>query len=157
TERVLALADDARVPLLERVRFLAIGGANVDEFFMVRVSGLARAAHEVAEERAEDGRTAREQLETIRARVVALHDRQSSSVARALSELATSGIRLREWHELTTQQQDALRTLLKDHIETRLVTSGITLAPGHPFPRVPHLTLCLAVVGRDRRTDTWHL
>jgi polyphosphate kinase len=167
-ERVMALAGDARVPLLERVRFLAISGGCLDEFYMVRVSELRReelrarwrerASHgEVAEERRGDARGATEQLAAIRVRAAEVHEQQSALRARALRDLAASGIRLLAWRELTVPQQEGLRAMFRERIHARLITSAVTLAPGHPFPRAPHLTLSLAVVGRDRRTETWHV
>lgn len=168
TERVMALASDPRMPLLERVRLLGISGGNLDEFYMVRVSELRRAETrerwqaaagmgEVAEERQGDGRRAAERLEAIRARAADIHAAQSMLLRRALRELAASGVVLRDCAELTETQRDGLRAIFLDRIHSRLLTSAVTLAPGHPFPRAPHLTLSLAVVGRDRRTDTWRV
>jgi polyphosphate kinase len=157
TARVLSLAEDPRVPILERTRFVAISAANIDEFFMVRVSGLKQRASEVAEERGEEGLTAAQELTILRERVEAITTRQERAWARCRSELASSGVAIRAWEELTAAQQDALRTLVRDQVQSRLVMSSVTLAPGHPFPRVPHLTLSLAVVTRDDHQGTWHV
>ena len=100
-ERVLALAEDEHVPLLERAKFLAIFSQNLDEFFQVRVAGLKEQVTAGIGTPSPDGRTAPQQLLEVRERVEALVDRQQhlflDAVAPALAEV---GIRLSRWDDL---------------------------------------------------------
>jgi polyphosphate kinase len=150
--RVLALAEDARVPLLARVRFLSILSANLDEFFMVRVSALKHAIGAGASDLSEDGLTAGEQLDAIKLRVRAMLGRQSRCLTGScLPALAAHQVRLLRWSELSPAQQEALRRYFQDDIAPIITPQAITRAPGHPFPLVPNLRLSLAVVVRDPR------
>ncbi|MEX2179026.1 MAG: polyphosphate kinase 1 [Gemmatimonadaceae bacterium] len=150
TTRVLALAEDIRTPLGERFRFLAIVSANLDEFFMVRVAGLKRSALEQSEERTPDGLTPRQQLDLISLHVRSLVARQHRCYAACAAEAAAHGLRLVAWHELDVSRRDQLRALMRDELLPALTPLAMTLSPGHPFPRLRHLSLSLAVVLLDR-------
>src|SRR5439155_21543463 len=99
--RVLHEALDARVPLLERVKFLGIFSANLDEFYMVRIAGLRRQVAAGVVQTPPDGLTPIEQLDSIAAEVSTLCDLQRSCLKELLEELASEGIRLLSVKDLT--------------------------------------------------------
>lgn len=150
TGRVLAMAEDVRTPLAERLRFLAIVADNLDEFFMVRVAGLKRSALEQAEERTPDGLTPRQQLDLIALHVQALVARQYRCFTSCAAEAAAHGLRIVTWSELDVARRDQLRATMRDELLPALTPLAMTLSPGHPFPRLRHLSLSLAVVLLDR-------
>ena len=155
--RVLSLAEDSKTPLRERLRFLSIVSANLDEFFMVRVAGLRKAAREQSEEQCEDGMTRSEQLEQIANKVAELTERQVACSAECLSELEDYGVRIVNWDELDGAQRAKLRDQCHEQIHPSLTPMAMTLSPGHPLPHLPHLTLALAVVQRDPNAGRLHL
>lgn len=150
TARVLALAEDVRTPLGERLRFLAIAAENVDEFFMVRVAGLKRSAQEQTEERTPDGLTPRQQLDLIALRAKSLIARQYRCYSACAAEAAAHGARVVTWEMLDVARRDQLRAVMRDELLPALTPLAMTLSPGHPFPRLRHLSLSLAVVLLDR-------
>jgi polyphosphate kinase len=150
TARVLSLAEDLRTPLGERLRFLSIVSENIDEFFMVRVSGLKRSALEQAEERTADGLTPRQQLDLISTHIQSLVARQYRCYAACAAEATAYGARVVTWNELDVGRRDQLRALMRDELLPALTPLAMTLSPGHPFPRLRHLSLSLAVVLLDR-------
>ncbi|MEK7403319.1 MAG: polyphosphate kinase 1 [Gemmatimonadota bacterium] len=150
TGRVLALAEELRTPLAERMRYLSIVAENLDEFFMVRVSGIKRSALEQAEERTPDGLTPRQQLDLITLHAQALVARQYRCYTACAAEAAAYGARIVAWNELDVGRRDQLRALMRDELLPALTPMAMTLSPGHPFPRLRHLSLSLAVVLLDR-------
>ena len=106
--RVLHEAADPRVPLLERLKFLAIFGSNLDEFFMVRVAGLRRQIASGTLHHTPDGLNAAEQLAAIRDRVALLLDDQRRCLGALLHELAPHGVRLVGMGELTAGERRAI-------------------------------------------------
>jgi len=150
TARVLALAEDLRTPLVERIRFLAIVSENLDEFFMVRVAGLKRSALEQNEERTPDGLTPRQQLDLISLHVQSLVARQYRCYSACAAETAAYGARIVSWNELDVGRRDQLRAVMRDELLSALTPLAMTLSPGHPFPKLRHLSLSLAVVLLDR-------
>ena len=150
TARVLALAEDIRTPLLERLRFLSIVSENLDEFFMVRVAGIKRSATEQTEERSPDGLTPMQQLDLITLHVHSLVARQYRCYASCAAEMAAYGARIVTWNELDVGRRDQLRALMRDELLPALTPLAMTLSPGHPFPKLKHLSLSLAVVLLDR-------
>ena len=150
TARVLALAEDIRTPLAERLRFLAIVSENLDEFYMVRVAGLKRSALEQAEERTPDGLTPRQQLDLISLHTQTLVARQYRCYSACAAEAAAHGARIVSWNELDVGRRDQLRAVMRDELLSALTPLAMTLSPGHPFPRLRHLSLSLAVVLLDR-------
>ncbi|MGH7701272.1 MAG: polyphosphate kinase 1, partial [Gemmatimonadales bacterium] len=155
--RVLELAEDPRTPLLERLRFLAIFRANLDEFFMVRVGGLKQAQLERAGDVSPDGLTAQEQLDAITIRVRQLLARQARCLAdTCLPALAERGPRIRAWAELDAARQDELRRYFTDEVLPVLTPRAITVSPGHPFPRIRNLALSLALLVRDPGSGAPH-
>ncbi len=143
--RVLALAEDERTPLGERLRFIAIVAANLDEFYMVRIAGLKQSAREQMEEQADDGRTPAGRLTVIIARATALGRRQARCFRQCVAELARHGTRIRSWAELTEEQRTELASRFDDAILPALTPFAMTLSAGHPLPHFPHLSLSLAV------------
>jgi len=154
--RVLALAADPRTPLRERLRFLAIVSANVDEFFMVRMAGLyadaqaslAGAATETSES-TDDGFSPVEQLSAVLASVSDVAARQSACAEQCLVELTRHGTFVTPWEELGAEQKAALRARFREEIQPLLTPFAMTLSPGHPLPRLMHLSLGIATILRS--------
>ncbi len=156
-ERVLELAEDTRLPLLARVRFLSILSTNLDEFFMVRMGALARAVTAGYTTRSDDGFTPRGELGAIALRLRPLIQRQERCwTAACLPALTECGIRIVRWTGLDDQQRDNLLRYFTDQVFAALTPQAITRAPGHPFPVIPNARLCLAVVVRDPRSGALH-
>ena len=139
--RVLALAEDARVPLLERIRYVAIVSSNLDEFYMASAGSLRRTAERDA--------VARQRLTRLTADVGMLLERQRAAFAACLAELETHGISLWHWESLNEPDRNALREHFAQEIAPLLTPRAITVSPGHPFPTIPPLTLAFAVVLGD--------
>jgi polyphosphate kinase len=145
-QRVLELAQDGTVPLLERVRFMAIFASNLDEFFMVRVAGRMRRmatglpVEGVTTEMPPD-QVLEETLET--ARELSLeHAEYFNSTIRPL--LATEGIEILHWKELSEEEQHQLQQLFRDRIYP--VLTPLVVDPAHPWPYISGLSLSLAVM-----------
>lgn len=130
--RVLALAEDDRTPLLERLRYLSILSANLDEFYMAVGRDVAAA------------------------RVRELLVRQQDCTAECLARLADHGHRIRSWASLDAGECQALRDRFRQEFFPILTPRAITLSPGHPFPVIPALTLSLAVTLQDQQTGPAH-
>src|SRR5580692_5919895 len=151
-ERVLELAEDESIPLLERVRFLAIFATNLDEFFMVRVAGLVRRM--VAGFPVEGtgvrlpGQVLANTLE-LAGELTVRHARAFSE--RVNPELAERGIEILRWKELSAEERDALGELFAQRIYP--VLTPLVVDPAHPFPFISGLSLNLAVMIADQRTD----
>jgi polyphosphate kinase len=143
--RVLEEALDGGHPLLERVKFLAIFASNMDEFFMIRVSGLRRQLVAEVLETPPDGMTAAEQLTTIRQELLPMMRELSDCWHDDLQpKLGRAGIHILRYDELKRKQ----RKLLRQHFEREVFTTLTPLAfdPGHPFPHISNLSVNLAVV-----------
>jgi polyphosphate kinase len=150
-QRVLELAEDPTIPLLERVRFLAIFSNNLDEFFMVRVAGLRRRLAAGLAVQTAAGRAPREELARINAASRTLMQRQAA-VFRSdiLPALAYQGIQVLRWEELVPTEQHHLHELFRTRIYPVLTPLAVDHA--HPFPYISGLSLNLAVVARDPET-----
>ena len=154
--RVLALAEDESLPLLERAKFMAIVSRNLDEFFQVRVAGLKEQVIGGVLQRSADGMTAPEQLRAIRERVTAMMARQSRCFGGDLApRLERAGVRIADWSSL----RDAERGQLTAVFESRIypVLTPLAVDPAHPFPYISNLSLNLAVVVADRQTGESHV
>jgi polyphosphate kinase len=142
--RVLEEAQDPSVPLLERVKFLAIFSSNLDEFFMVRVAELKRRIRAGDRTSGPDGLSPMETLAAISEKVHRLVDAQHRCFLDELGPvLASEGIRLVRPKEVTPEQEGFLddyfrRTLLP-------VLTPLAIDPGHPFPHLANRSLCLVV------------
>src|SRR2546425_5622485 len=142
------MAEDPRLPLLERVRFLAICSQNVDDFFEVRVAGLKEQVLAAVAVASRDGMSPAEQLKAIRTRVEGLVDRQVGIYRREIVPgLAQSGIALVRGEEVGKKELAQLHTVFREQIFP--VLTPLAVDPGHPFPYISHLSLNLAVRVRD--------
>jgi polyphosphate kinase len=151
-ERVLALAEDDRVPLLERAKFLAIFAQNLDEFFQVRVAGLKDQVAAGVTATSPDGRTAAGQLLDIRDRLDGLLPRVERAFLDQVGPgLGDAGIRLSSWSEIDDDDEKFLVETFEDRIFP--VLTPLAVDPGHPFPYISNLSLNLAVVVRDPELD----
>ena len=153
--RVLEEALDERVPLLERLKFLAIFSTNLDEFYMVRVAGLRRRVAAGAPRALPDPLTPGEQLDAIRQRVEELLARRRAVLREQLwPALEAHGIRLVRMSQLST---DEARTV-SEYFESQVfpVLTPLAVDPGHPFPYISNLSLSLAVEIRDPVTGSEH-
>jgi polyphosphate kinase len=147
-ERVLALAEDSRLPLLERVRFLAIFSQNLDDFFQVRVAGLKEQVLAAVAVASPDGMSPLDQLRVIRARVESLTERQVGLFNRGIvPALAEAGIALVRGDQVTKRELSQLHSVFRQQIFP--VLTPLAVDPGHPFPYISHLSLNLAVMVRD--------
>jgi polyphosphate kinase len=146
--RVLEEAEDPGNPLLERVKFLAILGSNLDEFFMVRVAGLKQQVEAGVTEVSPDGRTPAQQLEAVRQEAAALMAAARACLEeRLLPELAAAGIRVTEHRSLDGPARAALRSWFERTVFP--VLTPLAFDPGRPFPHISNLSLNLAVLVRD--------
>jgi polyphosphate kinase len=144
--RVLYEAGDARNPLLERAKFLAIFASNLDEFFQVRISGLVRTLRSPRVAQLEDGPTAVAQLDEVRRRIMDLVAQQSKIYKKVRRELAAAGIELLDYGKIP-QHHAGLRERFLAEIHP--VLTPLAVDPGHPFPYISSLTLSVAVQLRD--------
>ncbi|MBA2687357.1 MAG: hypothetical protein H0U64_04580, partial [Gemmatimonadaceae bacterium] len=156
-KRVLALAEDENIPLLERLRFLAIVSANLDEFYMVRVAALKSRFPVQLDEQADDGVDKIEQLARIVETVADIVQRSGRCYEKCSDELAATGTRICRWAELDANQKETLRTECEDDLKPELTPLAMTLSPGHPLPHLAHMSLSLAVVFRASTDDRPHL
>ncbi len=149
--RVLELGGDVSLPLLERVKFLAISSSMVDEFFMIRVAGLLGQQASGISVRSPDGRTPQETLGEIRERAVDLTARQSRLWSRELSPLlAERGILVGNVDDCTQGERDELASIFDREIFP--ILTPLAVGPGQPFPYISALSLSLAVFVVDPET-----
>ena len=147
-QRVLELADDPDLPVLERAKFLAIFASNLDEFFMVRVAGLKRRIATGIAVRAASGFTPREVLENIWSRAYELQREQAELFrASVLPDLEAQGIDLLRFDQLTPAEKAELELFFDAKVFP--VLTPLAVDPSHPFPYISGLSLNLAVVVRN--------
>src|SRR5499425_165920 len=142
--RVLEEAQDPTVPLLERVKFLAIFSSNLDEFFMVRVAELKRRIRAADMTTGPDGLSPAETLAGVADKVHRLVDAQHRCFLEEIGPiLASEGIRLVRPKEVTSEQE----RYLEDYFRRTLlpVVTPLAIDPGHPFPHLANRAMCLAV------------
>jgi polyphosphate kinase len=150
-DRVLSLAEDRSLPLLERVKFLAIFGQNLDEFFQIRVSGLREQVEAgVVTATSPDGMSPADQLAEIRSRCLAIDERVDALVARLLPELDKAGIRIVDLEGMSQEDLDVLADRFRREIFP--VLTPLSVDPAHPFPYISDLSLNLAALVRDPLT-----
>lgn len=147
--RVLEEAWDESKPLLERVKFLAIFGSNMDEFFMVRVSGIRKQVEARILEVSTDGLTPPEQLAAIRKLAAELMVDAQQCYRRLLPRLEKNGIHALDYDKLGKGQKEKVDAHFKEVIYP--VLTPLALDPGHPFPHISNLSLNLAIVIRDKK------
>ena len=150
-ERVLELAEDERVPLLERVRFASIFASALDEFFMVRVAGRIRRMATGLPVESATGRPPREVLENTLELARRLSARHATCFTDSLvPALAREGIEILRWKELSAQERASMQSLFRERIYP--VLTPLAVDPAHPFPFISGLSLSLAVTIADPRT-----
>jgi len=146
--RVIALAESAGVPLLERVKFAGISGMLHDEFFMKRISGLKRQVRRRSNKRSLDGRTPQEELdactEELREQVARIHAVLERELRPALAE---EGLGLHEYAALTEEEAAALRDYFTQSVLP--ILTPLAVDSEHPFPFISNLGLNLAVLLPD--------
>lgn len=146
--RVLEEALDDRVPLLERLKFLAIFSTNLDEFYMVRVAGLRRKVNAGAPQYAPEALAPAEQLHAIQDRVRELLARRRRVLKRdLLPALSQHDIRLVSMAELSDDERARVHAFFESQVFP--VLTPLAVDPGHPFPYISNLSLSLAVDIRD--------
>ena len=143
--RVLEEALDERHPLLERLKFLAIFSSNLDEFFMVRVSGLQEAVEAEILDESADGMSPADQLKEISARLRPMLNRQMRCLSdQILPGLAKEGIVIRPLNELTKRERKIADAYFMENVFPILTPQSVD--PGHPFPYVSNLSMNLGVM-----------
>jgi polyphosphate kinase len=150
-DRVLQLAEDESLPLMERVKFLAIFTTNLDEFFMVRVAGVHDQVDARIDVRGPDGRSPTQVLAGISEQVTALDRRHARQFTEAVRPaLAEHGIQI-----LTCAQSTAPAELLERHFREQIfpVLTPLAIGPGRPFPYISNLSLSLIVRLHDPDID----
>jgi polyphosphate kinase len=150
-ERVLALADEPGIPLLERAKFCAIASTNLDEFFQVRVAALKEQLEAGIDKPTPDGRTPAQQLAAIADWLPAFVQRMDCTfMDRLLPELREQGIELLRWSDTTDEERVALDKVFEERVFP--VLTPLAVDPGHPFPYISDLALSLAVHVTDPET-----
>jgi polyphosphate kinase len=152
-QRVLELAEEAAVPLLERLRFCAIYASNLDEFFMVRVAGLFDQLDAGIDARGPDDLAPGEQIDAIQARVLELDGRLHSCFNGTLRpELEEHGIRIVSLEEATEAERREIDARFHEQVFPALTPLVVGL--GRPFPYISNLSLSLGVLLRDPDSGT---
>ena len=153
--RVLALAADTSLPLLERAKFLAIFASNLDEFYMVRVAGLKRRDEMGLSVRSADGLSPREQLRRISERTQQIASRHAHVFLDSVRPaLADEGIVIVTWAELDDDEHSRLSTYF--HEQVFPVLTPLAVDPAHPFPFVSGLSLNLAITVKQPENGGQH-
>jgi len=153
--RVLELAEDRDLPLLERARFLAIFASNLDEFFMVRVAGLKRRIATGLAVRAASGLEPRQVLRAISDIAHELTRRQATAFRDdILPGLAKEDIEILRWDDLRADERERMHTLFREQVFP--VLTPLAVDPAHPFPYISGLSLNLAVVVRNPASGQEH-
>ncbi|MBU1866024.1 MAG: RNA degradosome polyphosphate kinase, partial [Actinobacteria bacterium] len=150
-ERVLALAENPNMPLLERVKFTAIVSSNLDEFFQVRVAGLMEQRAAGIRKAAPDGRSPARQLDEIADKTHRLVARKERVFLNEIvPALEAQGIRLTGYRELGATDRRWLDRLFET--EMYPVLTPLAVDPAHPFPYISNLSLNLAVLVTNPKT-----
>ena len=154
-KRVLELAQDEDVPLLERANFAAIFASNLDEFFMVRVAGLKRRIDSGIAVTAPSGLSPRQQMHAISEEAHRLQEEHANYVnTRILPELADQHIVLLSWDKLTTTEQERLSRYYRQQVFP--VLTPLAVDPAHPFPYISGNSLNLAVLVENPNSGKSH-
>lgn len=154
-QRVLVQAKDPRIPLLERIKFAAIAGSNLDEFFMKRIGGLKQQIGAGVQATTLDGLTPRQQLEACH-RFIRTHQQERESLSLSLrSSLQEAGIALLDYDALSDAERQLVRKVYLDSIFPLVTPQSID--PAHPFPFVSNLSLNLLVSLRHPGRTQLHL
>ncbi len=150
-ERVLELASEPGIPLLERAKFCAIASTNLDEFFQVRVGALKDQIAAGLDRPTPDGRTPAQQLVDVKARVPDFVEALDTAfVDRLVPALAEADVHLVHYADLTDEEVEALDAWYEDRVYP--VLTPLAVDPGHPFPYISDLALSLAINVADPDT-----
>jgi len=141
--RVLHEAGDPRNPLLERVKFAAIAGSNLDEFYMKRIGGLKQQLGAGVEETTVDGRSPRQQIDECYRSIESYQRDKEAIVAQLWQDLHTAGVSLINYADLSRDERKLLRSDFYDNIFPLITPQSID--PAHPFPFISNLSLNLLV------------
>src|ERR1700691_4492262 len=148
--RVLEEAEDAGNPLLERVKFLAITGSNLDEYVEIRQAGLMQRIEDGYREPGYDGLRPDESLAVL---TTEIHDFVGAQYRcwnqQLLPEMRKNGVRLLDWKELGDEARAYAQNYFQREVDPLL--TPISIDPAHPFPRVLNKALCLALLRRAKR------
>jgi polyphosphate kinase len=163
--RVLALAQDPRTPIVERLRFLGILTGNIDEIYMLRMAELREAARASDESDRDpssvpdpgDGLTPAQRLDAVERELDALIAAQSACAAECLAAAAARGVHLVSWTGLTDDECRALRAQYLDEMHPDLSPMSVTRSPGVPLPHLPHLALFIGILVRAPGDTRAHL
>ena len=151
-ERVLEMAEDESLPLLERVRFLTIFSSNLDEFFMVRVASLHRKLQAGVTTKNTAGHTPRELMKEISAKTESLMNRHSHAFHQSIvPALEKENVRIVTWDQLDQDERGYVSKLFSDRIFP--VLTPLAVDPSHPFPYISGLSLNLAVIVKNSKTS----
>lgn len=147
--RVLSLVEDESTPLRERLRFLSIVSANVDEFFMVRMAGLLASTRDEPAAR-DDGLSPSAEVAAVCDAAASISARQAESFENCREAIAALGTRIVTWDALGAEARASLTERFRDDVQPLLTPLAMTLSPGHPLPRLVHLSLSMAIILRQR-------
>ena len=142
-QRVLAMSEDRALPLLERLKFIAIVCSNLDEFYMKRIGGLLQQEGAGYRELTVDGLSPREQIDACREAVIAMDRDIERSLAAILEELPQHGIEMRDYDDLDDDDRQQLRKYYLENIFPLITPQAVD--PAHPFPFISNLSLNLLV------------
>jgi polyphosphate kinase len=152
--RVLAQALDATLPPLERLKFLAIYGTNLDEFYMIRVAGLKALYKAGIQEIAADKLTPKEQLEQIHAYLHKEHHILEECYSDIISVLHKNGVHVKSYDALNTEAKKELKEVFFNEIYPVIIPIAVDAT--HPFPRLNNLSFGLAMTLRDDDKNIKH-
>ena len=151
--RVLEEAEDAGNPLLERVKFLAITGSNLDEYVEIRQAGLMQRIEDGYREQGYDGLRPDQSLSILTAEIHSFVDAQYHCWNESLlPELRKTGVRLLDWEEMDEEARAFAQGYFQREVDPLL--TPISIDPAHPFPRVLNKALCLALLLRRKRRSS---
>jgi polyphosphate kinase len=146
--RVLELAQDEKMELLERVKYVSIFSANLDEFFMVRVAGLKRRIETGLARKDSSGMQPSDLLDAVLAESYSLMKELAATFNNSiLPALVSNGIGILRWDELTTEEQEQMSQLFEEQIFP--VLTPLAVDPSHPFPYISGLSLNLAILMKN--------
>ena len=150
-DRVLRLSREPSIPILERLKFIAIYSSNLDEFFQVRVGALHDQEEARVTTKSFDGLTASEQLRRIRARLVTLSTERDEALLTALEELARNGVKVCRERDLEVRHKETL----DDYFAKQLlpILTPLAVDPTHPFPYISGLALNIGVFVRNPESN----